>query len=191
MTRSLFLLPFEELVVGLSSRALIEEAARREQSTDPHGNTCPKLAHLQNNSVWHPGQNLNLGSPTWLRALATVARASAETVTGKEIEMFWGVMAWRVTSVAMGSLSERAGVINIASRSYSQKTRTCPQKEWNQPGLWFGVIASKLIFNLNSFQGHHNWTCMNRALSPHLVQAGGTPLSSRELCQFTSERGYF
>lgn len=117
MTRSLLLLPFEELDGGLSSRTLIEEAERWEQSVNPHGNMCPKLAHLQkNSSVCHPGQNLNLGSPTWLRSLAAVARASVVTVTGKEIEMFWGVTAWRVTSVAMGSLSEGAGVINIASR---------------------------------------------------------------------------
>lgn len=61
MTRSL-LLPFEELAVDPGSLTLIKEAARGEQSTDPSGNTCPRLAHLQNNSECHPGQKLSLGS---------------------------------------------------------------------------------------------------------------------------------
>lgn len=61
MTRSL-LLPFEELTVGPNSLTLIKEAARGKQSADPSGNTCPRLAHLQNNSECHPGQNLSLGS---------------------------------------------------------------------------------------------------------------------------------
>lgn len=129
-------MPFEDLAVGSSSRAFIKEAARGEQSADPSGNMCPRLAHLQNNSsVCHLGQKLSLGSATWLSSLPAAARASVVTVTGKEIEMFWGVMAWRVTSVAMGSLSEGFGVIHIATRSYSQKTRTCQKNELNQPGL--------------------------------------------------------
>lgn len=98
------MLPFEELAVGSSSCAHIKEAARGEPSADPSGNTCPRLAHLQNNSsACHLGQKLSLGSAAWLSSLPAAARASVVTVTGKGIEMFGGVMAWRVTSVAMGS----------------------------------------------------------------------------------------
>lgn len=38
------------------------------------------------------------------------------------MEMFWGVVAHRVTSVAMGSSAEGFGVIHIATRLYSQKS---------------------------------------------------------------------
>lgn len=93
MTRSLLLLPFEELAVGSGSCILIKEAAKGEQSPDPSGNTCPRLAHLQNNSACHLGQKLSLGSATWPHSLPVAARASVVTVSGKEIEMFWGVMA--------------------------------------------------------------------------------------------------
>lgn len=107
---------------------------------------------LAKSSVW---------DQTWPSSLSTVARASVVTVTGKEMEMFWGVVAQRVTSVAMGSLAEGFGVIHIATRLYSQKSMACQKNKWYQPGLWFGLIVSKLIFNLSSFHGHHNRACLN------------------------------
>lgn len=145
-TSRLLLLPFEELAVGLSSRVLVKEATRGEQSADPSGNTCPRLVRLQNNSsACHLGQEPSLGSATWLSFLPVAARASVVTVMGKEIEMFWGVMAWRVTSVAMGSLSEGFGVIHIVTRSYFQKTRTCQKNKLNQPGLRIGLLPNSSL----------------------------------------------
>lgn len=136
----------EELAVGVSSRTLVREAMRGEQSADPSRNTCPRFVRLQNNSsACHLGWEPSLGSAIWLSSLLTAARASVVTVLGKEIEMFWEVMAWGVTSVAMGSLSEGFGVIHIITRSYSQKTRTCQQNKLNQSSSWFGLLPNSSL----------------------------------------------
>lgn len=49
----------------------------------------------------------------------------------------------------------------LQTRSCSQKTRTCQRNEQIQPGLWFGLIASKLIFKFFSRSSqlglHESW----------------------------------
>lgn len=82
------------------------------QSAHPSRNTCPRLAHLQNNSECQPGQKLALGS-------------DMVTVPGKEMERVCGVVAQTVTPVAMGSSAEGFGVIHTATRLYSQKSMAC------------------------------------------------------------------
>lgn len=159
MTRSL-LLPFEELAIGPSSHTLIKEAARGSRAPIPAGTRvlgwpiCKIILSVSQAKSW-------VWDQTWLSSLTMVVRASVVTVTGKEMEMVWGVVAERVTSVAMGSSAKGFGVIHIATRLYSQKSMACQKNKWNQTGLWFGLIASKLIFNLSSLHGHHNRACLN------------------------------